>query len=82
MFLAITDYSPGNAVAPRTPRNKKMNVREKEAPDQPWIEELLNERWGGVVVVHGDVFDPTVLPALIAGDREGRDEIELERRLQ
>ena len=50
-----------------------MTVREKEPKDQPWIEKLLDERWGGKgqVVVHGEIFDARLLPALIAGEREG-----------
>src|SRR6266404_9627888 len=50
-----------------------MKVREKGPKDQPWIEALLNERWGGdaKVIVHGEVFDARSLPALIAGERAG-----------
>jgi GNAT superfamily N-acetyltransferase len=49
-----------------------LPVREKTAADQPWIEGLLRERWGGtVVVVHGARFDAAALPALVAGDRQG-----------
>ncbi|HET9374932.1 MAG TPA: GNAT family N-acetyltransferase [Chthoniobacterales bacterium] len=49
-----------------------MNVRDKEPQDQPWIEQILNERWGGGrVVVHGETFDACLLPALVAGERGG-----------
>jgi len=50
-----------------------MKVREKENKDQPWIETILNERWGGggQVVVHGETFDARFLPTLVAGDQEG-----------
>ena len=50
-----------------------MNVREKELKDQPWIEQILNERWGGEgrVIAHGDTFDARLLPALVAGEQEG-----------
>jgi GNAT superfamily N-acetyltransferase len=50
-----------------------MKVREKEPKDQPWIDKILNERWGGEgrVVVHGEVFDARSLPALVAGEQEG-----------
>jgi ribosomal protein S18 acetylase RimI-like enzyme len=50
-----------------------MNVRKKEPKDQWWVEAILNERWGGEgqVVVHGEVFDARLLPALIAGEQEG-----------
>jgi len=49
-----------------------MNVRQKTAADQPWIEETLERFWGGrIVVAHGEVFEPASLPALIAGERQG-----------
>jgi GNAT superfamily N-acetyltransferase len=49
-----------------------IRVRVKQAEDQPWIEALLQERWGGTVVItHGTRFDAARLPALVAGDREG-----------
>jgi ribosomal protein S18 acetylase RimI-like enzyme len=50
-----------------------MNVREKEPKDQPWIEKLLNERWGGAgrVVVRGEIFEARSLPALVAGEQKG-----------
>ena len=28
-----------------------MQVRDKEPEDQPWIEKLLRERWGGLQVI-------------------------------
>jgi hypothetical protein len=48
----------------------KMEIREKELEDQPWIERLLSERWGweGRVIAHGEIFDARTLPALVAGD--------------
>jgi pimeloyl-ACP methyl ester carboxylesterase len=47
-------------------------VREKGADDQRWVEELLQERWGGrVVVVHGASYDAAALPALVAGQQDG-----------
>src|ERR1700693_1405696 len=50
-----------------------MKIREKEPIDQPWIERILNERWGGkgVIVVHGETVDPRNIPGLIAGERKG-----------
>jgi GNAT superfamily N-acetyltransferase len=49
-----------------------MKVRNKEVEDQPWIEKILSERWGGVkVIVHSEIFDASSLPALIAGDKAG-----------
>jgi GNAT superfamily N-acetyltransferase len=50
-----------------------MKIREKEPIDQPWIEMVLNERWGGkgVIVVHGETVDARNIPALIAGERKG-----------
>ena len=34
-----------------------MRVRDKEPEDQPWIEKLLRERWGGVqVMVQNEIF--------------------------
>lgn len=58
-----------------------MKVREKEPADQPWIETLLNERWGGGgnVVVHGETFDARSLPTLIAGEREGLATFQIRR---
>ena len=50
-----------------------MKVREKGPKDQPWIEALLNARWGGggKVIVHGEVFDAGSLSGLIAAERMG-----------
>jgi len=50
-----------------------MKIREKESKDQPWIEKILDERWGGEgrVVAHGEIFDVRLLPALIGGEQEG-----------
>jgi GNAT superfamily N-acetyltransferase len=49
-----------------------MKVRNKEIEDQPWIEKILRERWGGVkVIVHSEIVDASSLPALIAGNKDG-----------
>jgi pimeloyl-ACP methyl ester carboxylesterase/ribosomal protein S18 acetylase RimI-like enzyme len=48
------------------------HVREKGADDQRWVEELLQERWGGhIIAVHGASYDAATLPALVAGHRDG-----------
>ena len=58
-----------------------MKVRDKGPKDQPWIEALLNERWGGggKVIVHGEVFDARCLPGLIAGERMGLATFQIRR---
>jgi hypothetical protein len=49
-----------------------MKVRDKERADQPWIEKVLTERWGGLqVIAHDEIFDAHLLPALIAGEKDG-----------
>jgi pimeloyl-ACP methyl ester carboxylesterase len=54
-----------------TPPEPTPQVREKGPDDQRWVEELLDERWGGVVVVHGVAYDAATLPALVAGQQDG-----------
>ena len=47
-------------------------IRAKEPRDQAWVEEVLERLWGSrTIAVHGQLFDAAVLPALIAGDRQG-----------
>jgi GNAT superfamily N-acetyltransferase len=49
-----------------------MKVRDKKPEDQPWIEKILSERWGGrQVIVHEEIFQAHLLPALVAGENEG-----------
>jgi GNAT superfamily N-acetyltransferase len=49
-----------------------VTVRQKTADDQDWVRVLLTEHWGGtMVVVHGERFEADMLPALVAGEREG-----------
>ena len=49
-----------------------MKVKEKEPEDQPWIEKILSERWGGLqVIAREEIIDAHLLPALVAGEREG-----------
>lgn len=47
-------------------------VRESEAADSEWIEELLEERWGGCfTVIDEQWIDLLEHPTLVAGDRQG-----------
>jgi ribosomal protein S18 acetylase RimI-like enzyme len=49
-----------------------MKVRDKQLEDQPWIEKLLTERWGGLqVIAHDEMIDAHLLLAMVAGEREG-----------
>jgi GNAT superfamily N-acetyltransferase len=50
-----------------------MQMRLRRPEDQTWIDQVLADRWGppGLVVAHGELFDPRTLSAFIAGDREG-----------
>lgn len=49
-----------------------IQIRQKTAADEQWVEDILERLWGGhIVVAHGEVFEPASLPALIAGEREG-----------
>jgi GNAT superfamily N-acetyltransferase len=47
-----------------------MRVRAIEPEDRPAVERLLDERWGGVVAVHGRLLAPAGLPGLLA-ERDG-----------
>ena len=52
-----------------TVNESRIMVRDKEAADQAWVEQLLSERWGGhLVLLRDDLIDAATLPALIAGD--------------
>ena len=46
--LAKTVNEPGAQTAIST-RHSGMKVRDKEPEDQPWLEKILNERWGGLI---------------------------------
>jgi GNAT superfamily N-acetyltransferase len=47
-------------------------IRPAAAVDAGWISRFLRERWGAVtVVVHGEVIDASLLPALIAEPHRG-----------
>lgn len=46
-------------------------IRPAGAADTGWISQFLRERWGAIVVVHGEVIDASRLPALIAEPRRG-----------
>ena len=49
-----------------------MRIRPKSEGDRPWIDSILASRWGGpLVVVRGAAIDARLLPALIAGERDG-----------
>jgi GNAT superfamily N-acetyltransferase len=50
-----------------------MKIRDKQLKDQPWIEAILKERWGGEgqVIAHGEIFEARLLPALIADEQLG-----------
>ncbi|HEY9077008.1 MAG TPA: hypothetical protein VIO61_10775 [Anaerolineaceae bacterium] len=39
--------------------------------DRPWVTHLMQEEWGAdLVVVHGDIFIPSILPGYIAEIQE------------
>ena len=60
-----------------------MKVRDKEPEDQPWIEKILSERWGGVkVIAHNEIFDAQSLPALIAAEKDGLATFRIQQRDQ
>jgi GNAT superfamily N-acetyltransferase len=47
-------------------------VRFKNQDDQAWVEGALRRLWGGcIIVVHGEAYDASALPALIAGECQG-----------
>ena len=47
-------------------------VRPATPADAAWIEALVEEEWGGpLLIADGRTFDARVLPGLIAGEREG-----------
>ncbi|HXA25749.1 MAG TPA: GNAT family N-acetyltransferase [Acetobacteraceae bacterium] len=51
---------------------QSFRIRTRQHDDQVWIEGLLGERWGGSgVAVHDELFEPKVLPALIADEHAG-----------
>jgi GNAT superfamily N-acetyltransferase len=57
-----------------------MKVRDKKPEDQPWIEKILNERWGGrQVIVHDKMFEAHLLPALVAGENQGLATFRIQR---
>lgn len=60
-----------------------MRVRPKSLNDRHWIEAVLAERWGGpTIVVRGGAVDARLLPALVAGDREGLATYHVARRAE
>jgi len=57
-----------------------VQIRQKIAADQEWVDRLLAGYWGSTrIVVHGREFDAAALPALIAGDHDGLATFEIER---
>ena len=49
-----------------------MIIRDRSDDDIPWIRALLRERWGGsTMYIHDEAIDIMMLPALLAGEREG-----------
>jgi GNAT superfamily N-acetyltransferase len=46
-------------------------VRAAGASDRPWIATFLAGRWGGQVLLRGELIDAATLPALVADDRQG-----------
>src|SRR5262249_43461588 len=51
---------------------RRMEIRERSRDDDTWIEDLLNRRWGGTVMIsHGESIGLMDRPALVAGEREG-----------
>jgi ribosomal protein S18 acetylase RimI-like enzyme len=49
-----------------------VRVRPLTDADRTWIADTAAERWGSAVVVaHGEIFEPALLPGFVAGD-EGR----------
>lgn len=49
-----------------------MMIRDRQDDDIPWMRALLQQRWGGTVMMaHGEAIDVMALPALVAGAREG-----------
>jgi GNAT superfamily N-acetyltransferase len=58
----------------------KMRVRDKKSDDQAWVEKILCERWGGrQVIVHDEIFEAHLLPALLAGENEGLATFRIQR---
>lgn len=51
-----------------------VTVRPTSDEDRGWINEVIAQRWGGVVAVHDELYAPSDLPGLIAeldGSRVG-----------
>ena len=49
-----------------------MMIRDRRDDDIPWMRALLQQRWGGTVMMaRGETIDVMALPALVAGAREG-----------
>ena len=49
-----------------------MIIRDRSEDDIPWMRALLIQRWNGTTIyVHGEAIDAMMLPAMVAGEREG-----------
>jgi hypothetical protein len=47
-------------------------VRPLREDERGWVRSTILERWGSAIVVaHGDVYEPSLLPGFVAGDESG-----------
>jgi len=51
-----------------------VTVRPATFDDRGWVNEVIAQRWGGVVAIHDELYAPSELPSLVAeldGERVG-----------